>query len=117
MYKICPVCDKPKLPRSFRGKNVICIGCAIRLNGPRKNDYLLKMANNIIKRNIGVVQWFDNKKGYGFINTNYGTIFVHYSSICTNKYKTLKEGQTVEFDIDKKDNSNGKKQAINVKVI
>ena len=48
----------------------------------------------------GVVKWFNNAKGYGFILADEGgeDMFAHYSSIQTEGYKTLKAGQSVEFD-------------------
>lgn len=48
----------------------------------------------------GVVKWFNDAKGYGFIATDEGKdIFVHYSAIVMDGRKTLKEGQEVEFEI------------------
>jgi len=48
----------------------------------------------------GTVKWFDSKKGYGFITTEEGAdVFVHYSSIEGDGYKSLDEGQKVEFEI------------------
>jgi CspA family cold shock protein len=49
----------------------------------------------------GKVKWFNNAKGYGFILAHTGgeDLFVHYSSIQMDGYKTLKAGQSVEFDI------------------
>ncbi|MEN8639752.1 cold shock domain-containing protein CspD [Pseudomonas sichuanensis] len=49
----------------------------------------------------GKVKWFNNAKGYGFINEDGKTddLFAHYSAIQMDGYKTLKAGQTVSFDI------------------
>lgn len=48
----------------------------------------------------GRVKWFNNEKGYGFIDYPGGEdIFVHYSAIKQDGYKTLSEGQIVEFDL------------------
>ena len=48
----------------------------------------------------GKVKWFNNKKGYGFITPESGNdVFVHFSAIKSEGYKTLQEGQDVEFDI------------------
>lgn len=48
----------------------------------------------------GRVKWFNNEKGYGFIDHQTGEdIFVHYSAIKQDGYKTLYEGQLVEFDL------------------
>ena len=48
----------------------------------------------------GKVKWFNNSKGYGFIQQEDGTdIFVHFSAIQGDGYKTLDEGQPVQFEI------------------
>ena len=48
----------------------------------------------------GKVKWFSNKKGYGFIQTDDGKdIFVHFSAIESEGFKTLGQGQEVEFEI------------------
>ena len=48
----------------------------------------------------GKVKWFNNSKGYGFIQQEDGTdIFVHFSAIQGEGYKTLEEGQPVQFEI------------------
>ena len=48
----------------------------------------------------GTVKWFNAEKGYGFIETeNDGDVFVHFSAIQEEGFKTLDEGQTVEFDV------------------
>jgi CspA family cold shock protein len=50
---------------------------------------------------IGKVKWFNNAKGYGFINEDGKTedLFAHYSAITMDGYKTLKAGQPVKFEI------------------
>ena len=63
----------------------------------------------------GQVKWFDSKKGYGFIMSENGKeIFVHFSGIAAKGFKSLNEGQTVEFEV-----ANGAKgeQAVNVTVV
>ncbi|MFA5059367.1 MAG: cold-shock protein [Candidatus Omnitrophota bacterium] len=60
----------------------------------------------------GTVKWFNNQKGYGFITPESGNdVFVHHSAIQGEGYKSLNEGQKVEFEIQ-----NGPKgeQAVNV---
>jgi CspA family cold shock protein len=48
----------------------------------------------------GTVKWFNSRKGYGFIaSTDGNDVFVHYSSISGDGYKTLAEGDAVSFDI------------------
>ncbi|MFD1203937.1 MULTISPECIES: cold shock domain-containing protein [Sporosarcina] len=48
----------------------------------------------------GKVKWFSNEKGYGFIETDNGEdVFVHYTGIVADGFKTLDEGQSVTFEI------------------
>ena len=61
----------------------------------------------------GTVKWFNNKKGYGFVLTDGGPeVFVHHTSILGDGYKTLREGEVIEYDVV--DTERGK-QASNVK--
>ncbi|MBF68660.1 MAG: cold-shock protein [Gammaproteobacteria bacterium] len=65
--------------------------------------------------NTGRVKWFDEKKGFGFIEVEGGKdIFVHFRAITGSGFKTLAEGQEVEFDVE-----DGRKgpQAANVQPI
>ncbi len=53
------------------------------------------------EREIGTVKWFNNGKGYGFIEREEGEdIFVHFSSIQGDGYRTLEEGQKVDFAVE-----------------
>ncbi len=50
--------------------------------------------------NKGTVKWFNNQKGYGFISDEDGNdVFVHYSGLSMDGFKTLEEGQDVEFEV------------------
>lgn len=65
--------------------------------------------------NKGTVKWFNNQKGYGFISDENGSdVFVHYSGLVMEGFKTLEEGQKVEFDVVDGDKGS---QAVNVKTI
>jgi CspA family cold shock protein len=61
----------------------------------------------------GTVKWFNNDKGYGFISQQDGEdVFVHFSAIQAEGYKSLEEGQTVQFDVTQGPKG---KQAANVR--
>ncbi|HVM34438.1 MAG TPA: cold-shock protein [Actinomycetota bacterium] len=63
----------------------------------------------------GTVKWFSNDKGYGFISQSDGEdVFVHFSAITMEGYKSLEEGQAVEFDVTEGPKG---KQASNVRAI
>ena len=52
----------------------------------------------------GIVKWFNDRKGYGFISQEDGNdVFVHFSSIDAPGYKTLAEGDNVDFEIEESD--------------
>ncbi len=62
----------------------------------------------------GTVKWFNGQKGFGFICDEQGNdVFVHFSGLAMDGYKTLEEGQSVTFDVEQ-----GQRglQAVNVKV-
>lgn len=64
----------------------------------------------------GKVKWFNNQKGYGFLakDDGSGDVFIHFSAIKTEGYKSLNEGDAVEFDVV--DSDKGPKAANVVKV-
>ena len=56
------------------------------------------------EREVGIVKWFNNGKGYGFIEREGGDdVFVHYSEISGDGFKSLDEGQKVEFTVTEGD--------------
>jgi cold shock protein len=60
----------------------------------------------------GVVKWFNDAKGYGFIQTEAGNdVFVHFSAITGSGYRSLREGQQVQFDVV---TERGRERAANV---
>ncbi len=69
-----------------------------------------------LERLTGRVKWFNSQKGFGFIVPDNGSkdLFVHYSSIKSDGYKSLREGQKVEFEIE---NSDKGEKAVNVTII
>ena len=64
----------------------------------------------------GTVKWFNAEKGYGFItnDANGEDVFVHYSSIVSEGYKSLNEGQKVTFDMESDPRDSRKLRAVNV---
>ena len=66
--------------------------------------------------NNGTVKWFNAEKGYGFItnDANGEDVFVHYSSIISEGYKSLNEGQKVTFDMESDPRDSRKLRAVNV---
>ena len=64
----------------------------------------------------GTVKWFNAQKGYGFITNDEGgdDVFVHFSSIVTEGFKTLEEGQKVTFEIEEDPKDSKKLKAVNV---
>lgn len=64
----------------------------------------------------GKVKWLNNDKGYGFIEYKEGEdIFIHYSSILSEGYKTLVEGQHVEFELIRTDKGLQAKNVVEIK--
>jgi CspA family cold shock protein len=65
-----------------------------------KVTYLFRGERSAVVREKGTVKWFNGAKGYGFIQRSTGEdVFVHFSAIQENGYRTLNEGETVEFDL------------------
>ena len=63
----------------------------------------------------GKVKWFNSTKGFGFITTDEGKdVFVHFSAIQVDGFKTLAEGQKVTFDTEPDPKDTGKLRAVNV---
>jgi CspA family cold shock protein len=61
-----------------------------------------KEESNMSERQTGVVKWFNDQKGFGFIALDQGggDVFVHYSAITGQGHKTLTQGQRVEFSVE-----------------
>lgn len=69
--------------------------------------------------NTGTVKWFNAEKGFGFISNDDGgdDVFVHFSSIQSDGFKALNEGQKVSFDVEADPKDSSKLRAANVTVI
>jgi CspA family cold shock protein len=79
---------RPRSPFSFVVNSVI--------NAVRRGKGLFVMSN----RETGTVKWFDNAKGFGFIQRSQGEdVFVHFRQIRGQGYRTLQEGQSVQFNV------------------
>jgi len=68
--------------------------------------------------NSGTVKWFNSDKGFGFISNDDGSgdVFVHFSVIQTNGFKTLNEGDRVTYDTEQDPKDSRKLRATNVRV-
>ena len=68
--------------------------------------------------NTGVVKWFNSSKGSGFItnDANGEDVFVHFSAIQVDGFKTLEEGQKVTFDVESDPKDSRKLRAVNVHI-
>ena len=66
--------------------------------------------------NNGTVKWFNQEKGYGFISNDDGSgdVFVHFSAIQMDGYKTLAEGQKVTYETEPDPRDSAKMRAVNV---
>ncbi len=64
----------------------------------------------------GIVKWFNSEKGYGFITNDEGgeDVFVHFSAIQSEGFKTLEEGQKVSFETEQDPKDSKKLRAVNV---
>ena len=85
-----------------------------------QNDANATPAGDESSRQLGIVKWFNNKAGFGFVTTLEDSgkdIFVHHTgvSVDSEQYKYLVQGEYVEFNLSKSDNSEHEWQAINVK--
>lgn len=74
-----------------------------------------KAHGGFLYMNNGTVKWFNAEKGFGFIEQeNGGDVFVHFSGIASDGYKTLEEGQKVTFEITEGQRGD---QAVNVQTV
>ena len=66
--------------------------------------------------NKGIVKWFNAEKGFGFITDDNGgeDVFVHFSAIVSDGFKTLTEGQSITFDTEADPKNSSKLRAVNV---
>src|SRR5258707_15475674 len=88
----------------LRGSSLFCRACSRTMEElVRKRKKLIMSAEGkgvFSVREKGTVKWFNGAKGYGFIQRSTGAdVFVHFSVIQENGYRTLNEGDSVEFDL------------------
>jgi len=92
--------EPPVLPNRWffywpaRQRSLVCLTVLSR------NRFEETKEKEKLSRTTGRVKWFNNTKGYGFIGQEGGAdVFVHYSAIDGDGYKTLQEGDLVEFEV------------------
>jgi CspA family cold shock protein len=84
----------------LQGHNLAALLC-LTARGVREAPNSSKKKGTVVKEQ-GTVKWFNASKGYGFIQRQSGEdVFVHFSAIQSEGYKTLNEGQAVEFEVRK----------------
>jgi len=74
----------------------------LRCRYQEDSTYMLQEIFGGVLMATGIVKWFNNAKGYGFVTPDDGEqdVFVHFSAIDMEGYRTLKEGQRVEFEVE-----------------
>jgi CspA family cold shock protein len=79
-------------------------------------DYKLFYEGNIMTTTTGTVKWFNDQKGFGFIQPDNGgtDVFIHISALEKAGMRTLREGQKVSFEVQR-DPKKGKDSAVNIK--
>ena len=82
----------------------------------KKCEFFCFTDTEFIFMNNGTVKWFNESKGFGFISNDDGSgdVFVHFSAIVSNGFKTLLEGQKVIFDTETDPKNSSKLRAVNV---
>jgi len=82
---------------------MLCLGCSGRAAIQAGSSRYIQGKGEGVLAN-GIVKWFSDKKGYGFIeNEEGGDVFVHFSAITMSGFKTLAEGDRVTFEIEEGD--------------
>ena len=84
------------------GETVRCVNILVSLRSGRFEGKMhsTRCKEKLVVREKGIVKWFNAAKGYGFIQRSNGDdVFVHFSAIQMNGYRTLEEGAEVEFEV------------------
>jgi cold shock protein len=84
----------------------VVLACSGTIRSTRKNIHTAFSGTSSSKRNIimeqGTVKWFNDAKGFGFLSRQGGEdVFVHFSAIQSNGFRSLQEGQAVQFNVVK----------------
>ena len=100
----CPIVLQIYGPGAFKGRFYSERSLLLPEWRPEAWDHDRKLWKEVIALAEGIVKWFSNKKGYGFIEQDDGPdIFVHYSSIDMQGFKTLRGGDRVAFEVNDSD--------------
>ena len=94
-----PLFKRKRFPATSRRLSRVLSGSRVRPPS-RGISGSLSVRKESVVREKGTVKWFNGAKGYGFIQRSTGEdVFVHFSAIQENGYRSLNEGETVEFDL------------------
>ena len=102
----CELSRNPCFPATLRRLPALRVARASALQRGRNvreaGVFRMNIRKEWVVREKGTVKWFNGAKGYGFIQRSTGEdVFVHFSAIQENGYRSLNEGETVEFDLTK----------------
>jgi CspA family cold shock protein len=87
---------------SFRGCKFTTCGFFVAAGGCKEAPNSSKQDEELFVKEQGTVKWFNASKGFGFIQRQSGEdVFVHFSAIQSDGYKSLNDGQAVEFEVVK----------------